>query len=160
MDKPRPRVTTATIKSIIIETPTLQTLQQRFGSTLATLIFWIVWLYLLLPLLSLAAWYFGFQIFYHHMIVLEGLEGFLQLLKWYTLIFGGLCLSLLIWARINFIRFRNKEKRTRVNAAATEEVAQYYNQSPDQLTLWRKYKKMTLHINKEGHLTRVTDGES
>ncbi len=157
MDKPRPRVTLATSSSIIIESPNLQTRQQRLGSTLFTLIFWLLWLYLLLPLLSLALWLLGFNIVYHQMIILEGYKGLLGLLKWYTLFFGGLCTSLLIWGRINFIRFRNKEKRTKVNSLSTAEVASYFNQNADSLAAWQKCKKMTLHLSKEGHLVKVSD---
>lgn len=159
MDKPRSRVTAATIQAIIIESPSLQTLQQQFGSSLVTLIFWGLWLYLFMPLFSFAAWFFGFQIFYHHMIILQGYEGLFHLLKWYTLFFGGLCGSLLLWARINFFRFRNKENRKQVDYTTTNELASQFNQSASRLAILQKCKKMTLHLSKDGLLLNGSDCE-
>lgn len=159
MDKPRPRVTAATSQAIIIESPSLQTLQQQFASSLLTLIFWGLWLYLFMPLFSFAAWFFGVQIFYHHMIILQGYEGLFYLLKWYTLFFGGLCGSLLLWARINFFRFRNKENRKQVDYTTTNELASHFKQSVSRLAILQKCKKMTLHFSKDGLLLNGSDCE-
>src|SRR5271157_5746235 len=99
------------MKHLIIDRPELQTARQRllFGSM--TLFFWVVWIYLWLPILALIGWSLGFTIAYRQMVILNGYVGLLHLMKYYLAVIFFLGTSLLGWAYYNFLRFRGVNRR-------------------------------------------------
>ena len=96
---------------LIIETPGLQNLKQRFGHSMFTLAFWLFWFYLWQPVISIVAWAFGVRFFHENMIGLGGLQGFLSLLGGYALVVGSIALIFFGWAAYNNFRFRHRSRR-------------------------------------------------
>ena len=95
----------------IIQRPDLQTLRQRFGNSFLTFLFWLIWFYLWIPLLSLVAWAFGVDLFHDEMIVREGLQALIELLGLYFLVIFLISATLGTWALVNLCRFRVNERR-------------------------------------------------
>lgn len=153
MGESRSRVT-AVIPPIIHQ-PRLQTLKQRFGYSLVTFIFWTIWLYLWLPLISLLAWFIGIRLFHDEMIAQRGYEGFFNLVGWYSLvvlIIGG---ALLGWGGYNLYRFRGKERRKSTGSSDKNEIAEQFAVDVDQLQKWHRAKQLTIHHTEEGHIEQV-----
>ena len=146
---------------LIIESPDLQTIWMKYSYSVITFAIWGLWLYLWAPLLSLLAWFFGFSLFYEHMIELEGYKGFLKLLGLYALGITLLSSALLIWARYNQYRFRGKEKRRFAKPVTVEDKAIFFGIDEKDLARWRTMKSLKIRIDKKGDIMNVTtNGES
>lgn len=99
----------------------------RVGAELViTALFWGMWLYFILPLVSLLLWFAGIYIFVEQMVWLGGYESFLDKLFEYGLVILGIMLLMLIWISWNKQRYGTSDKRSRQPLAVThEEIAEF-----------------------------------
>ena len=118
-----------------------------------TFIFWVFILYLWQPLISLIAWYFGFQLFYEHMIELGGYQAFIDSLKLDFQIIAASCITLIVWGKVNQWRFRGKCRRTGGRKVRQDEVAEYFKVEPSSLHEMMKLKNITLQISDDKVIT-------
>jgi len=149
---PRPR---AHARSLIIERPDLQSWQQRFMSRTLTLVFWGVWFYLWLPVLTLVGWLAGIERFHFHMIELEGYKGFLELVEVYLVIIALMSAALIGWAKYNHIRFRGVERRRERPAVSVESIAKHAGSMPCAVEQWRLARIAVVHHDEHGGITSV-----
>lgn len=119
----------------------------------------MLWVYLWLPLLTLLAWMFGVRLFgdlagsgsdrelheFGHLVVIYAAV---------VCIMGG---SLLTWARIEFLRFRNVNRRTRPTPVSVEEVAEYASLPVEELGKWTQSNRLVIYHDSHG---RVIGGEA
>jgi biofilm PGA synthesis protein PgaD len=143
------------MSNLIIETPQLQNLRQRYGFAMLTLIFWVIWLYMWLPLISLVAWVFGMELFYYHMIELGGYVGFLQLLGWYAVIILLIATVFGAWMLVNIFRFRGKEKRGHIEHVNDEQVAAYFGVDAEYLSGFTNTRSIIVHQTTDGRITCI-----
>ena len=101
------------IRSIIIDRPELQSKGKRaiFGVLTAGL--WTFYLYLLLPVASLLAWWLGFVVVYEEMVMRRGWETLLGLIGVYGAIVLAMGLVQVGWALTSWLRFYGKRDRRR-----------------------------------------------
>jgi biofilm PGA synthesis protein PgaD len=140
------------MKDLIIDKPNLQSKRQRvlFGSM--TLVFWIIWIYLWLPLLALLGWAVGLKIAYYQMVVQDGLAGLLRLLAFYLTVIAVLGASLLLWAYYNFFRFRGVQRRKAFPVTPIGELGKHYQLPAGVLERWSKAQRLVLHHDAAGKL--------
>jgi biofilm PGA synthesis protein PgaD len=112
---------------LVIDRPELQTVAQRYGFGSVTLMLWLAYLYLWLPIISVIAWLLGARLFYHHIIERGGLGMLASDLQRYGLIIVAMVSVFLGWALINLYRFRNSRRNTRIVAVTTEMLARHYH---------------------------------
>ena len=143
------------MSAIIINEPRLQTLRQRYAYSLVTFVFWVFWLYLWLPLVSLVAWLLGINLFYQEMIVQEGYLAFFELVGWYAVTILIMAAVLLGWAGYNLYRFRGKDRRKSAAGVDPADIARQFAVEVDQLNQWHRAKRLTIHHNEEGAIDRV-----
>jgi len=141
--------------ALIIERPDLQSWQQRFMSRTLTLVFWGVWVYLWLPVITLAGWLAGLERFHFHMVVLEGYQGFLDLLVIYALIILGLGGVLIGWAKYNHLRFRGVERRRARPQVSVEAIARYVGRTGAEIEGWRAAQIAVVHHDAQGAIAAV-----
>lgn len=139
-------------KPLIINRPDLQTLRQQYTFALLTFLFWVAWFYLWLPLISLLAWLFGIEIFYEHMVVLEGLTGFVGMLDWYVLVISALGTVLLCWSWYNLFRFRGKNKRVRKETVSDRQLAGFFNIDIQSLEACRLAQRIEINYDANGQI--------
>jgi biofilm PGA synthesis protein PgaD len=144
-------------RSLIIEKPELQSNVQRYGWSSLTFIFWILYVYLWLPLLTLAAWWIGAKIFNYHMIQLEGYVGLIEKLTLYSSIILVISAILIGWAELNRMRFKNQLRRMDVADVTLSEVAKKYNLHEHQLAQLRQKKSMQVHFSEKGVISGVSE---
>lgn len=142
-------------KSIIIESPHLQTPGQRIVFGALTLTFWAVWTYLWLPLVSFVAWLFGIHTVHYQMFVLHGYSALADLLLLYALIVAVLGGSLVVWGLINVIRFQNVERRTHAGDVTNDMLADRYAVDSSHLAAWQQSPRLTMHHDDRGRLALV-----
>jgi biofilm PGA synthesis protein PgaD len=132
------------MRPLIIESPNLQDLRQRYAFAALTLVFWVVWFYLWIPLVSLVAWLMGIEVFYDQMILLDGLRGLRDLLGWYGLVIALLGLSLGGWAWYNFKRFGGREKRRDSPLLEPEAIAGHFGLTEGQLAAAKSAQRLVI----------------
>lgn len=108
--------TSAPLAPPIISIPERQTQAQRLLGRTLTLLFWLFWIYLWLPLVSLLAWWLGLARAYEVMLAGAGLERLTEMLP---VILGGILLlvgGLLLWASYNYLKFHHRQRRSHLPA--------------------------------------------
>ena len=154
MEKSGPRHKTER-NPLIIERPDLQSWPQRALSGALTTIFWMLWLLLWLPLVTLAGWViFGWQ-FKIHMFDLGGNDGFLELIGACLAVIAVMGFSLLIWAKYNHLRFRNVERRKAFPAVTLEMLAARIGHPEPRLQAWQLHKVVVVEHGHEGEVLSV-----
>ncbi|HED40585.1 MAG TPA: poly-beta-1,6-N-acetyl-D-glucosamine biosynthesis protein PgaD [Chromatiales bacterium] len=143
----------------IIQRPDMQTLRQRFGYSFLTFLFWVIWFYLWIPLLSLAGWLFGVDIFYDEMVVQEGLQTLLDLLGLYFLVIFLISATLGIWAAVNLWRFRGKERRSARVAVDDASLADDFGVTTEQVAYWRQSRRLLMSHDEQGNIITTTPQE-
>ncbi len=97
---------------LIIERPELQTAVQRVGGVSLTLICWAIWVYLVVPLLSLFAWVVGAHTVHTVMLQNLGVDDLLQKASYYGAGILALVTVYMTWAVVSFFRYRNMSRRS------------------------------------------------
>ena len=141
---------------LIIDRPELQSNAQRYGWSSITFIFWLFYIYLWLPLITLAAWWIGAKLFNLHMIQLSGYTGLLDKLGLYAAIIIIISAMLTGWAKIEHLRFKDKPRRKGNFAVTDREVAKKYNLQESQLVQLRLEKSVIVHFSDIGTITGIT----
>lgn len=142
---------------LVIEMPDLQTIRQRYASNVITFIFWVLWFYLWLPLISLVAWVLGIDLFYDRMVVRGGYDAFVEMLPVYALIVVLIGALLIIWGVYNMQRFRGKERRTHAHPVTISTIANYFIVDPARLVEWQQAKNLVIHIDELGMIQAVEE---
>lgn len=143
------------MSSLIINEPSLQNLKSRFAYSMVTLVFWVFWIYLWLPVASLIGWLLGFNLFYQEMVVKSGYLSLLDLMGWYAGVILIIGATLLGWASYNLVRFRKKERRKGVDRVDIREIAGRFGVDAETLAAWQRAKRLTVYHNAEGHIERT-----
>lgn len=142
-------------KPLIIDRPDLQAWQQKalFGALTAA--FWVVWVFLWLPLITLLGWlFFGYQ-FRFHMIELNGYPRFMSVLSVYLIVIAVMGGALMIWATYNHLRFRGIDRRKQTPAPTETEIGKWANHPAEVMAQWRECAVMTVHHDAQGGIDRV-----
>ena len=137
----------------IIDTPKLQTLQLKYSSTLLTLLFWVIWFYLWVPLITLVGWWFQIQFFKEEMIIADGLDDFIRVLPTFIGITLALIGTLAFWALYNFSRFKGIDRRKPLAPVKNSDFLQLLNISQTELDAAQSNKISTIVISEEGEIT-------
>jgi poly-beta-1,6-N-acetyl-D-glucosamine biosynthesis protein PgaD len=85
----------------------------------ATALFWGLWLYVVMPLVSLLLWLAGVQVFVEQMITLGGYEAFLEKLMTYGLVVLAIMLTIFAWVLWNVKHYGKRNTRSHELAAVT-----------------------------------------
>jgi poly-beta-1,6-N-acetyl-D-glucosamine biosynthesis protein PgaD len=135
------------IRNIIIDRPELQSKSKRalFGVLTAGL--WSFYLYLLLPLASLLAWWLGFVVVYEEMVMLRGWEKLLGLLGVYGAIVLAMGLAQVGWALTNWLRFygRRDRRRERPPVMSAEFAEPMFLTDTGEFPVWMNAKRLVVH---------------
>jgi biofilm PGA synthesis protein PgaD len=140
---------------LIINRSTSVPISRRLGWGVVTLFFWTMWVYLWMPLVTLIAWGFGFYGVYSKFKWEAEVMEFTRLVIIYFVIASALGGTLLLWAFSEYMRFRDKNRRTMPRLAAPEELAGYAKLQTEQLVAWRDSRCMIAHHDSHGALLSV-----
>lgn len=148
-------------KQLVIERPNLVKWPERLTATGVTLFFWAAFLYMLQPLVSLIAWMLNIGLFQQQMLVLGGLQGFLNEAGFHLQIYSVFCGCLLIWAKVNELRFKNVERRRHVGSTDRQRMGETFGIDGEELYYWLDQRRIDCDIDSEtGRLVsiRTSDG--
>jgi biofilm PGA synthesis protein PgaD len=143
------------MKRVIIERPDLQSPLQRAATGGITFVFWVFWIYLWLPLISLVAWLIGVKLFRENIIDNDGYKTLLHDVGWYALIIALIAVVQISWGRYNLLRFRDKELRKSTNPVDLATRARAFKIDPQRLEQWQAAKYLVIHHDPRGDITAV-----
>lgn len=137
---------------MIIEQPSLVPLHSRLGWSGVTAMFWCIWIYLWMPLLTLAAWSFGFYQAHEQFQWEKEVIELRRLLGWYSIVvaaFGG---SLLLWALSEYLRFKNKHRRSSSASIRPQDLARYTGAPEVDVATWQSLRCVLAYHDDHGSL--------
>lgn len=140
---------------LIIDRPDLQTRPQRAVFHMLTAAFWLLWVVLWLPLVTLLGWAFFGRQFHVHMVALDGYVGFLDVLGVYALVIVTMAVALLAWAKYNHLRFRGVDRRKGFAAPTVADVARVHAQAEEDIRRWQQQRILTVHHREDGRILHV-----
>lgn len=147
-------------RELIIDAPERQTPWQRVVFGALTLAFWAAWVYLWLPLITLLGWFGWAQRFVDVMVVQRGAATLLDLLLWYALIALVLCGALILWAIIEWARFRDSKRRHQPPVPVSAlELAAKLRASPAEMERFLSSRRLVVHHNERGRIDRIECGD-
>jgi biofilm PGA synthesis protein PgaD len=135
--------------NLIIDSPKLQSLKLKYTSTFLTLVFWVIWFYLWIPLVTLLGWWFQIDAIQYHMVTMEGYRAFLDALPIFLAITAGLSTTLALWAFYNFSRFRGIDRRKPSLPVSQKELRQFFAISQDDIISAQSGKILTIHFDQD-----------
>ncbi|WP_407275517.1 poly-beta-1,6-N-acetyl-D-glucosamine biosynthesis protein PgaD [Halothiobacillus sp. DCM-1] len=138
----------------LIQRHDLVPVAKRGVLTLIATVGWALWIYMLLPLGALLAWWFGYQRL--DIFVLAEPGKTLATLTLYSLIILLAGLLFVFWAVYNWLRFRGMDRRNAPKPVGAEEIAQAFHLPRESVQLAQGSAHLIFHFAEDGHITRVT----
>lgn len=139
----------------IIDRKDLLNFSNRAVTGTLTVVFWIFWVYLWVPLLAFFAWAAGFEQAYKYMVVLGGWQEVVRLLSFYTLVIVLMGGTLCAWAAYNILRYGNSQRRSGARMPTNSEIAGYFNHSKLAIDTWRAAQRLYVTHDEKGLLAKV-----
>ena len=140
---------------LIIERPDLKTRSIRLGEQFLTIIFWIFWFYLWNPAVSLLAWWFGFQTFYHQMFELGGMRGFLEQLNTFLLGIFLVSGAMALWSFYNYARYRKYTRRHQTLMTDLPGLAESFQINTEEHASAAAAKRVAIRFDDNNAITRL-----
>ena len=94
------------MKEYIINAPQLQSLKKRVGAVCVWLICWVMWIYLLIPLVTLSSWVLGDKKMINEMRWFGGYKSLLELMQIYCVTLLVMVALWLCWISYRYLRSR------------------------------------------------------
>ena len=142
---------------LILNMPEKLSTPKRLAFRVLTLAFWVGWIYLWLPLITLLGWLSGIALFSDQIVVQRGWQAFLDNLPTYSMVVVIMAGALLSWAVTNWFRFANREARKAVNHVDMQDQADFLQVSRNNLATWQRQKRMVVHHDEYGRILDVTN---
>ncbi len=141
---------------LILDMPDRLSMPRRLAYRVLTLAFWMGWIYLWLPLITLLGWLSGIAFFRDQLVVQQGWQSFIDNLPTYSIVVALMAGSLFFWAITNWYRFANREARKAVSHVSVQEQADRLQVSANNLAMWQKQKRLVVHHDDHGRILKVT----
>jgi len=140
------------MENLIINSPSMQSLWQRYSSFILTFIFWVIWFFLWVPVATLLAWYFGYHLVYFEMFTLEGYKEVIQDFISFLVIVAIMGGSLAIWATYNFMRFKGKDRRSKPQTITLQDQAEFFGVDSSLLQIYQKKDFVSVSFDEKGNI--------
>ncbi len=142
------------MKDYIINAPQLQSLQKRAGALFAWAVCWVMWIYLLVPLVTLSSWVLGEKQMINEMRWFGGYKSLLELMEIYVV---TLLIMLALW--LCWIFYRALRSRAALPSAHKivndSELCVFYQVKADELQQCRNASMITVYFDDYGHIVHL-----
>jgi biofilm PGA synthesis protein PgaD len=140
---------------LIINSPNLVKPHEKFTAIGITVFFWLALLWLWQPAVSLIAWALNIRFFYNHMIVLGGLQTLLDLAAFYITVILVMGATLLLWAKSNEWRFKNKVRRSSQESCDMDAMCETFAVDQESLRQWQQMPNLRVLLNEDQTVASV-----
>lgn len=135
----------------IINAPQLQSLHKRINGMLVWAVGWLMWIYLLIPLITLSSWLLGDHTLANEMRWFGGYKSLLELLEIYFITLLVLAVLWLCWVGYHSLR-----KQTLLPAANKKvndsDLCAFYQVESDELQQCRYSQLTTVYFDDHGQI--------
>jgi biofilm PGA synthesis protein PgaD len=132
---------------------------QRAAEFTLTTLFWLAWLYLIMPLVSLLLWMLGVELFMEVMITRGGYQALLEELVHYSLVILGMLAVTLIWVNWNLRHYGRHNKRTlQPQPVSIRELAVHSGLSTRKITAMQTARQLLVTFDASDHPVLRTRG--
>ncbi len=142
------------MKEYIINAPQLQSLKKRVGALFAWAVCWVMWIYLLIPLVTLTSWLLGDRKMINEMRWFGGYKSLLELMQIYVV---TLLVMVALW--LCWISYRTLRRRTihpiSHNIVKDKELCAFYQVKIDELQQCRNVAMVTVYFDDHGHIVHL-----
>ena len=137
------------MKEYIINAPQLQTLRKRVSALFVWAVCWVMWIYLLFPLVALSNWIMGDRKMINEMRWFGGYKSLLELMQIY---FVTLLIMVMLW--LCWIFYRTLRSKTILPSAHKvvndAELCAFYHVKADELKQCRNASMVTVYFDDNG----------
>lgn len=137
----------------LIHHPELQSRLRRGVFAIIATLGWMLWLYLFAPLLSIAAWLFGFHRFQHY--AWHNTHRAVMTLLLYLVIIAAAGATFVLWAVYNLLRFGRRDRRMAITPVTLAEMALAYGVTDAVVGQMRAAKVQRVHHDEHGNILRI-----
>jgi biofilm PGA synthesis protein PgaD len=142
---------------LILDMPDRLSMPRRLAYRVLTLAFWMGWIYLWIPLVTLLGWLSGIAFFGDQIVVQRGWQSFLDNLPTYSIVVLLMSGALLSWAMTNWFRFANREARKAVSHVSVKDQADHLQVSANNLGAWQKQKRLVVYHDAHSRILKVSN---
>ncbi len=142
------------MKGYIINAPHLQSLQKRLGALFAWAICWVMWIYLLVPLVTLCSWVLGDKKMINQMRWFGGYKSLLELMEIYGVTLLIMAALWLVWILCRALRKRSILLAAQKKVNDTE-LCEFYQVKADELQQCRTASMITVFFDEHGHIVHL-----
>jgi biofilm PGA synthesis protein PgaD len=140
---------------LILNMPDKVSVPTKIGSGIFTVVFWALFIYLWVPLITLVAWAIGIYHAYSEVKYAQELLNLRHLVFIYSMVVLLLCGSLLLWALKEYLRFRDSTRRRIPIPVESTELADYAKLDEEHIVTWQGIRRMIAHHDEHGNLHKV-----
>ena len=142
------------MKDIIINQPHLQSFQQRLAAFLLTIASWLLWLYFLLPLVTLGGWLIGVKSLSNEIRWFGGYKTLLELLEMYGAIIVVIAVFWVFWKL--YLSWRHDSITAKaVTQVTDQQLAAAFKVDIERLSNARPQQKLTVHFDNHAVITAI-----
>lgn len=142
------------MKEYIINAPQLQSLQKRVGALFAWAICWVMWIYLLIPLVTLSSWVLGDRKLINEMRWFGGYKSLLELMQIYIVTLLVMAALWLSWVFYRMLRSRAILLPVGKIVSDTE-LCEFYQVKAGELQQCRNAAMITVYFDDHGHIVHL-----
>lgn len=139
-------------RPLIINAPSRQSLRQRYYYATLTFIFWMIWIFLWTPAITLLGWIFGMDLVYIQMVQLEGYKSVISDFGLFLICVLGIGSILGAWATYNFLRFKGVERRASLVTIDNQQLSSFFRIDLKNLDEQQHAKVITVSFDKFGNI--------
>lgn len=142
------------MKEYIINAPQLQSLHKRVGALFAWVVCWVMWIYLLIPLVTLSSWVLGDKKMINEMRWFGGYKSLLELMQIYCVTLLVMLILWLCW--ISYRTLRSKPVLPSAHKIVDDgELCAFYQVNTDELQQCRNAAMITVYFDDHGHIVHL-----
>lgn len=141
------------MSDLIINVPHLQSFQQRFGSYVVAVTCWLLWLYFLVPIVSLSGWLMGVRQLAKEIRWFGGYKSLMELMELYGEAILAIVALWLCWTLLTSLRRARPERQPQ--PVGNAELCQAYSVDPTELNRCQGAQRITVHFDDHGHIVHM-----
>jgi poly-beta-1,6-N-acetyl-D-glucosamine biosynthesis protein PgaD len=142
------------MKEYIINAPQLQTVRKRISAVFVWLLCWVMWIYLLIPLVALNNWVMGDKKMINEMRWFGGYKSLLELMEIYLAALVVLALLWLCWIIARALRSQTPLPAAQ-QVVNDKDLCDFYSVETDDLQQCKNSKLMTVYFDEQGHIAKL-----
>jgi biofilm PGA synthesis protein PgaD len=127
----------------------------RSRDALLTTIMWLIYAYLWLPMISLAAWLVGLDFAYDKVLEAGGLAGLAKITRWYGIAALIIMLFVIGWSVSQRLRFKGKDRRAGKDSVAPEVLREEAGLRSEDFVVLRGSNDVSISFDTDGAIAGV-----